>query len=264
MTETALRNKIVETAESYHGIREGSAAHRDIVDTYNSILPHPRGYQLTMADPWCAAYVSAMAVKCGLTDIIPVECSCTKMIELLKEMGRWQERDDYIPQPGDILFYDWQDDGKGDNTGIPDHVGIVTACEDGKITVIEGNYQNAVRTREVPVDGKYIRGYGVPDYASMADHKSVDELAREVIAGKWGNGQERKDRLLAEGYDPEVIQDRVNELMGRTYTVKKGDTLWGIAERLLGMGQRYKEIKGLNGLTSDVIYAGQVLKMPEK
>lgn len=47
-----------------------------------------------------------------------------------------------------------------------------------------------------------------------------------------------------------------------TYTVKKDDTLWGIASRKLGSGLRYTEIKKLNGLTSDVIYAGQVLKIP--
>lgn len=49
-----------------------------------------------------------------------------------------------------------------------------------------------------------------------------------------------------------------------TYTVKKNDTLWGIATRLLGNGSLYKEIKTLNGLTSDTIYAGQKLKIPVK
>ena len=44
--------------------------------------------------------------------------------------------------------------------------------------------------------------------------KSVDEIAREVIVGKWGNGSERKDRLTAAGYDYAAVQARVNELMG--------------------------------------------------
>lgn len=48
----------------------------------------------------------------------------------------------------------------------------------------------------------------------------------------------------------------------RTYTVKSGDSLWAIAAKQLGDGSRYKEIKSLNGLTSDTIYAGQVLKLP--
>lgn len=43
--------------------------------------------------------------------------------------------------------------------------------------------------------------------------KSIDEIAREVILGKWGNGQERKDRLTKAGYDYSVVQKRVNELL---------------------------------------------------
>lgn len=48
----------------------------------------------------------------------------------------------------------------------------------------------------------------------------------------------------------------------RVHTVAKGDTLWGIAVKYLGNGTRYKEIKNLNSLTSDVIYSGQKLKIP--
>ena len=48
-----------------------------------------------------------------------------------------------------------------------------------------------------------------------------------------------------------------------TYTVKKGDTLWAIAQRYLGSGTKYKEIKALNALNSDTIYPHQVLKIPK-
>lgn len=46
-----------------------------------------------------------------------------------------------------------------------------------------------------------------------AAKKSVDEIAKEVINGKWGNGQERKKRLEASGYNYNVVQSRVNELL---------------------------------------------------
>ena len=48
------------------------------------------------------------------------------------------------------------------------------------------------------------------------------------------------------------------------YTVVRGDYLWSIARKLLGKAERYKEIKALNGLTSDAVYIGQQLKLPEK
>lgn len=46
-----------------------------------------------------------------------------------------------------------------------------------------------------------------------AGKKSVEEIAREVIRGNWGNGQERKDRLAAAGYDYATVQAKVNELL---------------------------------------------------
>lgn len=48
---------------------------------------------------------------------------------------------------------------------------------------------------------------------SASAKKTIDELAKEVIKGLWGNGQERKDRLKKAGYDPVAIQKRVNELL---------------------------------------------------
>ena len=51
--------------------------------------------------------------------------------------------------------------------------------------------------------------------------KSVDELAREVIAGKWGNGSDRHARLKAAGYDYDAIQNRVNEILTATSAPSK-------------------------------------------
>ena len=53
-----------------------------------------------------------------------------------------------------------------------------------------------------------------------------------------------------------------NRVQHTEYTVKTGDSLWAIAAKFLGSGARYKEIMELNSMTSDVIYSGQVLKIP--
>lgn len=52
--------------------------------------------------------------------------------------------------------------------------------------------------------------------------------------------------------------------INRKYTVRKGDTLWGIAVKELGKGSRYKEIMNLNSLTTTYIYPNQILKIPNK
>ena len=90
------------------------------------------------------------------------------MIAAFQAMNRWVENDDYIPSPGDYIFYDWDDTGAGDCTGWPEHVGIVISAYDNVIKVIEGNKDDAVGYREVKVNGRYIRGYGIPDYASKS------------------------------------------------------------------------------------------------
>lgn len=59
------------------------------------------------------------------------------------------------------------------------------------------------------------------------------------------------------------IQTAGAQTAPKTYTVKKGDSLWKIASALLGNGARWPEIQKANGLTSTTIHAGQVLKIPD-
>lgn len=159
-----VRSKIVAQANSWIGRKESDGSHKEIVDVYNSHKPLARGYNVKYTDAWCATFVSACAIKCGYTDIIPTECSCEKMINLFKKIDGWVENDGYVPSPGDIIFYDWQDNGVGDNTGHSDHVGIVEKISGKSLVIIEGNCSDAVKRRSLNVNGRYIRGYGIPKY----------------------------------------------------------------------------------------------------
>lgn len=172
MTETEARTLFVNTAKSYLGYSESSGKHRQIIDLYNSKTPLPRNYKVTYTDAWCATFVSAMAIKCNMANIIPRECSCYFQVEAFKQMERWQENDGYIPKPGDIIYYDWQDNGVGDNTGVPDHVGIVEYVSEGSICVIEGNYHDSVDRRYIRVNGNNIRGYGLPNFMWWAEQNT--------------------------------------------------------------------------------------------
>ena len=136
------------------------------------------GYKMKYTDAWCATFISFLAIKCGCTDIIPVECGCERQINLFKSLGEWIEDDIYTPSEGDIIYYDWQDSGVGDNTGWSDHVGIVESCDGRTITVIEGNKSEAVGRRVIGVNARYIRGFGVPKY-SETQKAVVPPIAKE-------------------------------------------------------------------------------------
>lgn len=168
MTEKEIRSKVVEIAKGWLGCKESDGSHKKIIDTYNAHTPLARGYKVKYTDAWCATFVSAVAIKAELTDIIPTECGCSPYIQLAKNMGIWVENDAYTPSAGDMILYDWEDNGVGDNTGNPDHIGIVVSVSGNTIKVIEGNKSNAVGYRELAVNGKYIRGFVTPKYSSKA------------------------------------------------------------------------------------------------
>ena len=166
-------NTILDIARGWLGCKESDGSHRKIIDVYNSHKPLARGYKVKYTDSWCATFVSACAIKAGYTDIIPLECSCNQMINGFKKIGRWCEDDAHVPSLGDVIFYDWQDSGKGDNEGSSDHVGIVEKVEGNTITVIEGNKNDAVGRRKLQINGRYIRGYGLPKYDANATNTST-------------------------------------------------------------------------------------------
>lgn len=213
------RAKIVAVAKSYIGTCGGSSAHADILHYFNSVKP--MGYTAHKSDPWCAEFVSACAIqafgKTAAKKFFPLSAACVYIINNAIEMNIWVESDKYIPEAGDWILYDWNDSGKGDNKGQPDHVGIVEYYKAGYIHVIEGNMgaePGKCGRRKLRIDGRYIRGFVTPDYNRIrVNKKSNEDIAKEVIAGKWGNGRERKEKLIAAGYDYNKIQAIVNKLM---------------------------------------------------
>lgn len=183
MTEIELRNAVCRQARAWLGRKEADGSHREIIDLYNRYRKSG-DYKITYVDPWCAAFVSAVgmavSVEYGLPgkpyELIPSSAACDPMISQYKALGRWVEDDNYLPTPGDVILYDWEDTGAGENVGSSDHVGIVVDVNGTGITVIEGNKSDMVTYRTISRGGRYIRGYGIPNYGSAA-------------AGATGSGQ---------------------------------------------------------------------------
>ena len=249
------RKAIVDLMRSWVGKNEADGSFKSIIDIYNSHTPYARGVKMEYNWEWCACTWSAAAIKMGYTDIIPLEISCSKLIELSKKMGIWQENDAYIPAPGDGVIYDWQDQsGKADNQGAPDHIGMVEEVKDGIITVIEGNYSNSVKRRQLEVDGKYIRGFICPKYDDkVVSTKTLDQVARDVIANKYGSGESRKRKLAAEGWNPAEVQAKVNEILGAKSTAKPESTSYSKVDFI-------KDVQKACGAKVDGIAGPETLK----
>ena len=93
--------------------------------------------------------------------------------------------------------------------------------------------------------------------------KTNEEIAQEVINGLWGNGEDRKNKLTAAGYNAQEVQNRVNELLNSnnevTYTVRSGDTLEAIAKRYNTTVNSIAQKNNIQDVNK--IYVGQVLKI---
>lgn len=224
-TEKQLRKQLVKTAESYLGTKRGEAKHKAIINIFNKVKPD--GWAMNYTAPWCAAFASGCAIETFGTSkakkYFPLSANCGTIISKARNMGIWVENDAYVPEKGDWILYDWDDSGRGDNKGGPDHVGIVDTVKKSKIIVIEGNKgsSSAVGERSVPIDGRYIRGFVTPKYSAMAT-------------------KAKKTKTIV-------------------YTVKRGDTLSAIAAKY---GTTVKAIAAENGIKNvNLIYVGQKLKI---
>lgn len=224
---------------------------------------------------WCDMFVDwCFLTAFGYAKALELLCQpekscgagCTYSAGYYKQKGQFYTSD---PKPGDQIFF---------GTSISDcsHTGIVEKVDGSKVYTIEGNTSDQVARRSYALTSSKIVGYGRPKYdaettttTTPAPAKTVEELAKEVLDGKWGNGEDRKKALTAAGYDYTAVQNKVNELVadgnasdpGYTeYTVVKGDTLSGIAAKY---GTTYQALAAYNGISNpSIINVGQKIKIP--
>ena len=206
---------------------------------------------------WCDVFVDWCFYQlCGKNakkaqDIIcqtgDLGAGCTYSLRYFKNAKRFYTK----PEPGDQIFF-----GSGSSST---HTGIVYKVDDSNVYTIEGNTSGAsgvvangggVCKKSYKKNYSKIVGYGRPKYDAEPEApkveekpkveatKTVTQIAREVLNGKWGNGADRKKRLTDAGYDYSAVQKEVNRLFNSSKATKSVEEVakeviqgkWGVGK----------------------------------
>ena len=130
----------------------------------------------------------------------------------------------------------------------------------------KGNVEG-INTNTTDLDIMYSNLIDSNQKPNSSNLKSISEIVQEVINGVWGNGEDRKNRLISAGYNYNEIQTQVNSMLGNnnsgiTYTVKSRDTLSSIASKY---GTTYQKLAQYNNISNpNIINVGQVIKIPNE
>ena len=245
--------KVIELAKSEVGYKSTSGKHTKYakeLDALGSFYNTPKdGYD------WCDVFFDWLFVKSFGADIgrkmlyQPLRSTgagCPFSANFYRQNNAFSK----LPQVGSQIFF-----------GVPGdeyHTGIVTGFDSNYVYTIEGNSgggNGQVQRKTYRRSSAAISGYGIPNWKLVInineENKSIDEIAREVIAGKWGNGSLRKKKLEEAGYSYEEVQKRVNNILKQ----KSIDTVareviagkWGNGfnrkKKLEAAGYDYKEVQ---------------------
>ena len=195
---------LIESAVNEIGTKESPANSNRV--KYNTWFFNGKEVQGS-AYPWCAAFISWLFR--GNQSLCVKTASCAEMLAWFERKGQTVR----TPKPGDIVFFKYSTNNRKTN-----HVGLVEKVEGNTLYTIEGNTSltsndnggKVMRRKRT----KNIVAYARPAYEVTEEVvKTIDELAKEVIAGKWGSGNDRRQRLTKAGYDYKAVQNRVNQIL---------------------------------------------------
>ena len=127
-------------------------------------------------EAWCATFISWCANEAGILDVsIPKFQGCSVGVNWFKARDEWIEGNNYTPNPGDIIFFEFQNPYDG-----PEHVGIVWKIENGMIVTIEGNSSDQCQSNVYSLSYSAICGYGVPTYPERTSQGSLELSENDI------------------------------------------------------------------------------------
>lgn len=170
----------------------------------------------------------------------PYGAGCRYSKQYYESAGRYYTSN---PKPGDQIFFS--------STGTIDHTGIVEMVNGNTITTIEGNTSNKVARRTYSLNSTYIKGFGRPIFATTENTNTTTTT--------------KPDTTTTESTSSNNTSTNEGELVDGVYTVKRGDSWWGIATKFLGSSSKRFELAEFNGKTvNTMIHPGDKIKIPGK
>ena len=195
---------------------------------------------------WCAVFVAWCFYKAfGKNAALALLCQPTKAANNAGAGCRYARN--YFsskgqlhtsPEPGDVIFF-----YSADKSQIQ-HQGLVYKVEAGKVYTVEGNTSGA--------SGVISNGGGVCKKSYSLNYPRLAGFGRP----NWGTAVN-----VSSNVSDEPLNDTLTKYT--TYTVQKGDSLWKIAQKQLGNGNKYKLIQSANNINGTLIRIGQKLKIPK-
>lgn len=227
MSVENTRKSILSIAKVYLGMKERYNNDTIFGDWYG--MPN---------QPWCAMFVSFCMYKAGVSqNVVKKFASCTVGWNWFAARGETRDRS-YIPQKGDIIFFDWEPDG------VLNHVGLVDRVADGIVYTVEGNHDDQVNQFNYSLTSNQIWGYVVPSYTGNEQMLDID------INGGNSSGTTTNYPTITKGSSGSYVKIAQNQLIEKGYSLSRygADGIFGGETQ-----QAVKNFQADNGLVVDGI-----------
>ena len=204
---------VVAVANSQLGYAE-STANYTVLDDGVTTKGYTR-YGAWYGDPygdWCAMFVSFCLNYAEIpTESVPAEASCPRWVEKLAQKNMYADAEEYTPRIGDIIFFDYEQDGTADHVGLVektelDDNGIITS-----VTTIEGNSSDVVKRNTYAISDTSIMGYGIlPEKPAVTITGTATDGTVVTISGTIPDGAQAEISPLS------LSEDDLNKYLDGT------------------------------------------------
>ncbi len=225
------RENIIEIAKSQLGYHESDR--NFVIDDDGKVQGYTRygHWYGSRYEDWCAMFVSFVLNYADITEYtVPRSGNCENWKNRLSGLGAYEKRDDYVPQTGDLIFFDWKDSKTNKRDGEADHIGIVSSVSGDTVYTIEGNSGRAVRRQEYALDSKDILGYGnlavLMERAGLETVEAAETEIEPVNAWTAGDRVNLRSRTSVGGNIVTVLETKGTEITILAKAEREDGEIW--------------------------------------